>query len=135
MKNRKVQWLVLIVAIAMVTALVAGCGGGDKKPAAPAAKSDAPKISGKLMIYTSIYPDIIEGVKPAIKKAFPDLDVQWFQAGTEKVITKLTGEIEAKKVQAAPRLFWPTRPGLKKQPTLRQGLFWWPTTTPLSAAD
>ena len=99
MKSRKVQWLILIVAVAMLTALAAGCGGGDKKPAAPA-KSDAPKISGKLMIYTSIYPDIIEGVKPAIKKAFPDLDVQWFQAGTEKVITKLTGEIEAKKVQA-----------------------------------
>jgi iron(III) transport system substrate-binding protein len=99
MKNRKTQWVVLIVAFAMLMALVAGCGGGDKKPAEPA-KPDAPKISGKLMIYTSIYPDIIEGVKPAIKKAFPDLDVQWFQAGTETVITKLTGEIEAKKMQA-----------------------------------
>ncbi len=99
MKNRKMQWTVLIVAVAMLTTLLAGCGGGDKKPAAPA-KPDAPKISGKLMIYTSIYPDIIEGVKPAIKKAFPDLEVQWFQAGTEKVITKITGEIEAKKIQA-----------------------------------
>ena len=99
MKNRKIQWLVLAVVVAMLAMVAAGCGGGDKKPAAPA-KADAAKISGKLMIYTSIYPDIIEGVKPAIKKAFPDLEVQWFQAGTEKVITKLTGEIEAKKVQA-----------------------------------
>ena len=99
MKNRRIQWLVLAVVVAMLAMVAAGCGGGDKKPAAPA-KADATKISGKLMIYTSIYPDIIEGVKPAIKKAFPDLDVQWFQAGTEKVITKLTGEIEAKKVQA-----------------------------------
>ena len=99
MRKRTLHWVVLIVAVAMLTALVAGCGGGEKKAAEPA-KSDTPKISGKLMIYTSIYPDIIEGVKPAIKKAFPDLDVQWFQAGTEKVITKLTGEIEAKKIQA-----------------------------------
>ena len=88
MKNRRIQWLVLAVVVAMLAMVAAGCGGGDKKPAAPA-KADATKISGKLMIYTSIYPDIIEGVKPAIKKAFPDLDVQWFQAGTEKVITKL----------------------------------------------
>ena len=75
MKNRKTQWLVLAVVVAMLAMVVAGCGGGDKKPAAPA-KSDVPKISGKLMIYTSIYPDIIEGVKPATKKAFPDLEVQ-----------------------------------------------------------
>jgi len=99
MKKRGEQWLVLIVVVAMLSVLAAGCGGGDKKPAAPA-NPDKPKISGKLMIYTSIYPDIIEVVKPSLKKAFPDLDVQWFQAGTETVITKVTGEIGAKKIQA-----------------------------------
>ena len=102
MKNRGTKWLVLMVVMAMLSLVLAGCGGGDKKPAAPAAPAspDKAKITGKLMIYTSIYPDIIEVVKPALKKAFPDLDVQWFQAGTEKVITKVSGEIEAKKIQA-----------------------------------
>ena len=99
MKKQGFHWVALIVAVALVAMVAAGCGGGDKKPAEPA-KPDAPKISGKLMIYTSIYPDIIEVVKPALKKAFPDLDVQWFQAGTETVITKMNGEIEAKKIQA-----------------------------------
>ena len=101
MKKCGVRWLVLVVVAAMLSLVAAGCGGDKKaaepaKPAAPAAQ----KVSGKLMIYTSIYPDIIEVVKPALKKAFPDLDVQWFQAGTETVITKVTGEIGANKIQA-----------------------------------
>ena len=81
----------------VIAAMVAGCGGGDKKPAEqPKAKGP----SGTLMIYTSIYPDIVELVKPAIAKKFPDLKVNWFQAGSEQVMAKLAGEIEAKKVQA-----------------------------------
>jgi iron(III) transport system substrate-binding protein len=96
---KKTRYLVvaLLVVAAMLTALVAGCGGGDKKPAEQS-KSQGPK--GTVMIYTSIYPDIIELIKPALKKQFPDLDVQWFQAGTEKVMAKVAGEIEAKKISA-----------------------------------
>ncbi|EGO61735.1 ABC transporter substrate-binding protein [Acetonema longum] len=89
----------LLVALLLITALLAtvmaGCGGG--KPA-ETPKSKGPQ--GTVMIYTSIYPDIIELIKPEMKKQFPDLDVQWFQAGTEKVMAKIAGEIEAKKVQA-----------------------------------
>lgn len=51
------------------------------------------------MVYTSIYPDIIDNMcKPNVAKAFPDMKVNWFQGGTEKVITKITGEIKAKKL-------------------------------------
>lgn len=98
MKKTRYLVVALLVVAAMLAALVAGCGGGDKKPAADAPKSQGPK--GTVMIYTSIYPDIIELIKPALKKQFPDLDVQWFQAGTEKVMAKVAGEIEAKKIQA-----------------------------------
>ena len=53
------------------------------------------------MVYTSIYPDIIDNMcKPNVAKAFPDMKVNWFQGGTEKVITKITGEIKAKKIAA-----------------------------------
>lgn len=97
MKKTRYLLVALLVVAAMLTALVAGCGGGDKK-AADAPKGNGPK--GTVMIYTSIYPDIIELIKPALKKQFPDLEVQWFQAGTEKVMAKVAGEIEAKKIQA-----------------------------------
>jgi hypothetical protein len=36
--------------------LAAGCGGGgDKKEAA----SDGKKVSGNVMVYTSMYPDVV----------------------------------------------------------------------------
>ena len=87
----------LVLVMFVVTAMLTGCGGGDKKPAE---QSKAKGPSGELMIYTSIYPDIVEMVKPVITKKFPDLKVSWFQAGSEQVMAKLAGEIEAKKVQA-----------------------------------
>lgn len=96
---------VLMVFI-VATALLAGCGGGQsskepaKEPAKEAAKSPGADAKGKIMIYTSIYPDIIELIKPELKKAFPNVEVEWFQAGTEKVMAKVAGEIEAKKIQA-----------------------------------
>lgn len=53
------------------------------------------------MVYTSIYPDIIDNMcKPNVAKAFPEMKVNWFQGGTEKVVTKITGEIKAKKIGA-----------------------------------
>jgi len=97
MKRRFVPVALLVIA-AMLLLLAAGCGG---KPAeTPKGQSQVKGPTGTVMIYTSIYPDIIELIKPALKKQFPGLDVQWFQAGSEKVMAKVAGEIEAKKIQA-----------------------------------
>lgn len=97
----------LFSVLILLALVLAGCGGAKKETPAPApAPTPAPaapapaKITGKLMIYTSIYPDIIKLVEPEIKKAFPDLTVEWFQSGTEKVVAKLAGEIEANKIGA-----------------------------------
>jgi iron(III) transport system substrate-binding protein len=98
--------LVMLLVLAMMTSLFVGCGN-NKEVTPQATASDVPassdatkKISGTVMIYTSIYPDIIEMMKPEIKKALPDITVEWFQGGTESVVTKITGEMEAKKVEA-----------------------------------
>ena len=93
---KKAKWLIATAALlAMVVA--AGCGG-DKKAADTKGGS---KAKGDVMVYTSIYPDIIDNMcKPNIAKAFPDMKVSWFQGGTENVITKITGEIKADKVAA-----------------------------------
>lgn len=54
----------------------------------------AGQVSGKVMIYSSIYLHIIEQLKPVLKQKFPTVDVQWFYGGSEKVIAKLTAEFE-----------------------------------------
>ena len=89
---KKSTWVLGAAALLALSVAVAGCGGGDKKEAAKGVK-------GELMVYTSIYPDIIDNMcKPNLAKAFPEMKVNWFQCGTEKVVTKITGEMKANKV-------------------------------------
>jgi iron(III) transport system substrate-binding protein len=103
------RFSVALSALLVLALSLGGCGGAketkteapktDAGTTTPAATAPA-KIEGKLVIYTSIYPDIIKLVEPELKKAFPDLTIEWFQNGTEKVVAKLAGEIEAKKIGA-----------------------------------
>ena len=93
---KKSKWRLGAAAILALSVALAGCGGGDKK-----AEKKATGTKGELMVYTSIYPDIIDNMcKPNVAKAFPEMKVNWFQGGTEKVVTKITGEIKAKKIGA-----------------------------------
>ena len=93
---KKSKWMLGAAAILALSVALAGCGGGDKK-----AEKKAGGTKGEFMVYTSIYPDIIDNMcKPNVAKAFPEMKVNWFQGGTEKVVTKITGEIKAKKIGA-----------------------------------
>ena len=93
---KKSKWMLGAAAILALSVALAGCGGGDKK-----AEKKATGTKGELMVYTSIYPDIIDNMcKPNVAKAFPEMKVNWFQGGTVKVVTKITGEIKAKKIGA-----------------------------------
>lgn len=97
--------LVMLLVLVMVTSLFVGCGSKDETPKStgsdvPASSDGTKEVTGTVMIYTSIYPDIIEMMKPEIKKALPNITVNFFQGGTESVVTKITGEMEAKKVEA-----------------------------------
>ena len=44
-------------------------------------------------IYTSTYKEVLELYKAPLAKEFPDVDIQWFQAGSENVAARLTAEI------------------------------------------
>jgi iron(III) transport system substrate-binding protein len=100
--------IALLLSTLLLVTTLAGCGGSASKDPAPApaapsgsqTETTGGKATGKLMIYTSIYPDIIKLVEPELKKAFPDLTIEWFQGGTEKVVAKMAAEIEAKKIGA-----------------------------------
>lgn len=85
MKKSGKKLLAVLMSMALAVGILGGCGSSDKD---------------KVMIYTSIYPDIIELMKPVIEEALPDIEVEWFQGGTESVVTKITGEMEANRVEA-----------------------------------
>ena len=56
--------------------------------------------SGEVWVYTSIYQSVIEQLDPVLKARYPDLKVQWYTAGSEKVATRLDTELRAGGTQA-----------------------------------
>ena len=97
--------LAMLLVLVMVASMFVGCANKDVTTNTTVAdtqeaSNNKEEVSGTVMIYTSIYPDIIEMMKPEIAKALPNITVNWFQGGTESVVTKITGEMEAKKVEA-----------------------------------
>jgi len=110
---------VVLSLLLALSALFTGCGSGSSSGKASesgnsgstassgqTAGTDAQQTdtgsgpSGKITIYTSMYPDIIDVVSPELEKAFPNLKVEWFQGGTEQVTAKMAAEIEAGKIGA-----------------------------------
>ena len=51
------------------------------------------KKSNELWVYTSLYKDTISDLTPRLKKQFPNVDIKWFQAGSEEIATKVNAEI------------------------------------------
>ncbi len=54
----------------------------------------------ELWVYTSIYKEFAAPLEAAFEKKYPDVDVQVFQAGSEKIQAKVEAELLAKKPQA-----------------------------------
>lgn len=93
----KKRFLALMLSALMIGATA--CGG--KKAEQP--KDEKPmtaneEVTGKVMIYTSMYEDIIDSMRPALKKKFPKAEIEFFQGGTGTLQTKIAGEIEAGKL-------------------------------------
>ena len=54
----------------------------------------------KVWIYTSLYKDTIADIQPKLAAKFPNVDVQFYQAGSEEVAAKVQAEALAGKIQA-----------------------------------
>ena len=54
----------------------------------------------ELWVYTSMYKEMIEKMTPEVEKAFPDIKIQWFASGSEKIAAKINAEIAAKALKA-----------------------------------
>lgn len=60
--------------------LLSGCGGGSER---------------EIWIYTSIYPEVIQRMDPALSEAFPGVRFRWYQKGSEQVAQRLAAELDA----------------------------------------
>ena len=69
--------------------------GPPERPAPPENTEDHEKPSGKITIYTSMYRPVIAEIEPLLEKALPAVQVEWLQAGSEKIATRLDAELAA----------------------------------------
>lgn len=54
----------------------------------------------KVWIYTSLYKDTISDIQPKLEAQFPEVNFQFYQAGSEEVAAKVQAEALAGKIQA-----------------------------------
>lgn len=110
----KKKLLCALLCVVTVASLVIGCG--NSKEAAentptetkkeevkeeaekPADSSNEP--SGMVMMYSSMQEDQLIAVKEAFEKKYPNVKMEYYFAGTSKVITKIATEQQAGQVDA-----------------------------------
>ncbi len=88
--------LLALLTTVIITASLAGCGS------ASAGGTDAPvdadtSVSGKVVIYTSMYEDIIDDMQKVLDKKFPNVEIEFFQGGSGTIQSKVTAELESGK--------------------------------------
>ena len=87
----------LLLSLALIMLILTSCG---KKEDSASSNGKNAEIKGKIVIYTSMYEDIIDNVKEKLKKEFPNLEVEFFQGGTGTLQSKIVAEMQANKIGA-----------------------------------
>lgn len=81
-----------LVALSAMALVFSGCA--KKEAPVPAAE----QASGKVVIYTSMYEDIIEALDKVLKAEFPNIQVEFFYGGTGTLQAKVAAEMAAGKL-------------------------------------
>lgn len=97
--NKMMKGLLLGALALSITA----CGGKSSIPGAPGSK-DAKKSGNMVMLYSSMQEDQLKAIKAGFEKKYPDIKLDYYFAGTGKVITKIA--TEAKSGQVASDVIW-----------------------------
>lgn len=83
----------LLLALVMILSL--GACGKDDKPTGGDGNSD---VTGKVMIYTSMYEDVIESLDAVLEEKFPNCDIEFFYGGTGTLQSKVAAEMDTGKL-------------------------------------
>ncbi len=93
------KWALAVPLLAAVCALSFACRietaapGASSQSGAPSAADAEP--SGELWVYTSMYRQVLDALGPLIAERMPKVRVHWYQAGSEKVASRLEAERSA----------------------------------------
>lgn len=82
--------LLLLSALALSACRIESAAPGQ---GAAIAATGAP--AGEVWVYTSMYRHVLDALDPVIAQHLPNVAVHWFQAGSEKVASRLEAELAA----------------------------------------
>lgn len=106
MKVRMRKWLksisIGICALTLVVGLTA-CGSKPvetQNPGESTSTGDKASPKGSVMLYSSMQEDQLIAIKDAFQKKYPDIKMEYYFAGTGKVITKIATEAQSGQVDA-----------------------------------
>jgi len=88
---------ILLLLLTLVLLTLTACGSKGESGSSDGKNAE---IKGKIVIYTSMYEDIIDNVKEKLKQEFPNLEVEFFQGGTGTLQSKIVAEMQANKLGA-----------------------------------
>lgn len=86
----------LVSAVALLAAGTILFATGSKEPST--AVQPGKNVSGKVVIYTSMYQDIIDTIDEELEEKFPDCDIEFFQGGTGTLQAKIAAEKDSGKL-------------------------------------
>jgi len=91
---------IIKTATAFITAgvLLTGCTGGGA--AGEVYENAITDVSGTVVIYTSMYEDIIEMLEPVMARVFPNVSVEFFYGGTGSLQARIAAEMVAGRLGA-----------------------------------
>jgi iron(III) transport system substrate-binding protein len=92
--------LVRGAGLAAALVLLASCRIESAAPSSGPAASREGAPSGDVWIYTSMYRHVLDALDPLLKERLPGVTVHWYQAGSEKVASRLEAERAAGAVRA-----------------------------------
>ncbi|MBO5552059.1 MAG: ABC transporter substrate-binding protein [Lachnospiraceae bacterium] len=98
---KKMNRMIGAMLIAALTMGLTACGGGGEasgKAETGAGDGANGDVSGKVVIYTSMYEDIIDDMDAQLDEVFPNLDIEFFQGGSGTIQSKVAAEMESGKL-------------------------------------
>ncbi|MEG1125415.1 MAG: ABC transporter substrate-binding protein [Oscillospiraceae bacterium] len=106
--NGKKNLLLGLATLMAFSTLATSCGGAKEPSSKPASASTAvsevaaapQEAKGEVMLYSSMQEGQLQAIKEGFSKKYPDIKMDYYFAGTGKVVTKIATEQQSGQVAA-----------------------------------
>lgn len=89
----------LVILLSLLLVISLGACGKKEDPAPSGDGGDEQKLSGSVMLYSSMSEVVLQALQARFMEVYPDIQFDYVQAGSGKIATKLTTELQANSVE------------------------------------